>query len=133
MSDGPMIALTLGVSTGLLMVAIGIGKIIEYYKGHRRISFKRFRSLYSVAPDKWDLEDTTVVYHHDPDAPWFRFCFSPLDLLRYRHFSRQIEKQKEMERENAKLETLIKSWQEDINTYKDALFVKGFEEEGRSP
>ena len=134
MSDGQVVALGFVISFALVSAAALIAKCINYAHESRRIPFKRFLSLRSVAPSKWDLDDATVTYRQGPDASWYdspHFRFSLFDLVRYRLWLRRMRKEEAMEKENAELEEIIKSWQADIDAYKTALFVKGIEEEVR--
>lgn len=134
MSDGQVVAISFVILFALVSAAALIAKYISYAQDYRRIPFKRFLSLRSVAPSKWCLDDTTVTYYPRATDSWYEcphFRFSLFDLVRYRLWLRRMRKEEAMEKENAELEEIIKSWQADIDAYKTALFVKGIEEEVR--
>lgn len=89
-----------------------------------RISFERFQAMYAISPDKWDLGDHNVSYllSDDDDLPYSYykdFAFSIRDRMRYRGFLREIKKKKKMAADTKEMERIIRSWQDDIEKYKE--------------
>lgn len=89
------------------------------------ISFKQFKSLYSIAPDKWDLKDTYVIYKiYKPGVveyySYVKDCIFNhfFDYIQYLTF---LDKHKKKQKENIRDENLaevLKAWQNDINEYR---------------
>lgn len=88
-----------------------------------RISFERFQAMYAISPDKWDLRDHNVSYRLSdyglPYSYYKDFAFSLRDRMRYRGFLREIKKKKKMAAETKEMERIIRSWQDDIEKYKE--------------
>lgn len=88
-----------------------------------RISFERFQAMYAISPDKWDLGDHNVSYllsdYGSPYSYYKDFAFSLRDRMRYRGFLREIKKKKKMAAETEEMERIIRSWQDDIEKYKE--------------
>ena len=88
-----------------------------------RISFERFQAMYAISPDKWDLGDHNVSYllsdYGFPYSYYKDFAFSLRDRMRYRGFLREIKKKKKMAAETKEMERIIRSWQDDIEKYKE--------------
>lgn len=89
------------------------------------ISFKQFKSLYSIAPKKWDLKDTYVVYKIY--KPGFVEYYSYTKDCIFKHFFDYIQyltfldKHKKKQKGNIQNESLaeaLKAWQNDINEYR---------------
>lgn len=88
------------------------------------ISFKQFKTLYPIAPDKWRLENDYVTYQiYKPGItyhPIAKTCFFKhlIDYIQYIIFLRQHRKErKESIRNNSLAETLV-AWQKDIDEYR---------------
>lgn len=88
------------------------------------ISFKQFKSLYPMAPDKWHLEDNYIVYQfYKPGIKYYpttKTCFLKhfIDYIQYIIFLKQYrKKRKKSIRNNSLTETLV-AWQKDINEYR---------------
>lgn len=88
------------------------------------ISFKQFKILYPIAPDKWRLENDYVTYQiYKPGItyhPIAKTCFFKhfIDYIQYIIFLRQHRKErKESIRNNSLAETLV-AWQKDIDEYR---------------
>ena len=122
---------------------------VEVYRAYRKwksrqqmertvkeIPFKRFVSLYQIAPDKWDLKENIVTYVRRelkswptlPDVPSserivfeekreYRFCFSVVDQWRYSMFLKRQKEEKEREAYVNETKQLVAYWQEDIDRY----------------
>lgn len=88
------------------------------------ISFKQFKSLYPIAPDKWDLKDCYATYKiYKPGVEYYcntKDCIFKhfFDYIQYLIFLKQHRKErKESIRNNSLAETLA-AWQNDINEYR---------------
>lgn len=87
------------------------------------ISFKQFKSLYPIAPDKWELEDAHVIYKinkSESNHISTKTCFFKhfTDYIQYMIFLKQHKKEyKENIRNNSLAEILV-AWQKDINEYR---------------
>lgn len=115
---------------GITMVVLLVILIITYikyrnYKGKNQVlSFKAFRSLYNINPNKWKIEEEYATYKYKDDYYGWpdeeRICMKTfIDQLRYVHFVRRHKKQKEREEYNRETEKLVKMWQNDIDAYKE--------------
>ncbi len=88
------------------------------------ISFKQFKSLYPIAPDKWRLENDYITYQiYKPGItyhPIVKTCFFKhfTGYIQYIIFLKQHRKErKETIRNNSLAETLV-AWQKDIDEYR---------------
>lgn len=89
------------------------------------ISFRQFKSLYLIAPEKWDLKDTYVVYKIYKPGVVEYFSYTKdcifkhfFDYIQYLTF---LDKHKKKQKENTRDESLaevLKAWQNDINEYR---------------
>lgn len=72
---------------------------IESEEDTYKLSFKQFYSFYTIAPNKWRLQDNYVNLPIDGQifSEKYEFC-SFFDCLRYRRFKRKVEKNKEQQR-----------------------------------
>lgn len=95
-----------------------------------RISFERFQAMYAISPDKWNLGDHNVSYllsgyesGYELPYSYYKyykdFAFSLRDRMRYRGFLREIKKKKKVAAETKEMERIIRSWQDDIEKYKE--------------
>lgn len=88
------------------------------------ISFKQFKSLYQIAPDKWRLEDTYVVYRIDkPGIKYHKItenCFFKhfIDYIQYKIFLNKYKKEREEHIRNNNLVVTLVAWQRDIDEYR---------------
>jgi len=108
---------------GFVMFIIKYCFYIDSKKGEQTISFKAFKSLYSISPSKWNTnEEGYLEYlYYDSYTSQGRkriYMESFLDQLRYDHFARCLKKQKENDKYNKETEMLLKMWQEDIDRYR---------------
>lgn len=84
-----------------------------------KLKFKQFLSLYSVAPEKWTLNMSTVRYRHDP-ADTFEYTdyyFSVLDTIRYDIFVETMNRNNTNAQNRKDLEKAIQCWNRDIREY----------------
>lgn len=125
----------LGVSAALIIIGALIHLACLLDDWHRTkawadkyavfISFKQFKSLYSIAPDKWDLRDDYAIYKiYKPGVveyySYAKDCIFKhfFDYIQYLTF---LDKHKKKQKENIRDESLaevLKAWQNDINEYR---------------
>lgn len=89
------------------------------------ISFKQFKSLYPIAPDKWDLKDCYAIYKIYKPGVVEYYCYTKdcifkhfFDYIQYLAF---LDRHKKKQKENIRDESLaevLKAWQNDINEYR---------------
>lgn len=88
------------------------------------ISFKQFKSLYLIAPDKWHLEDNYITYQiYKPGIkyhPIIKICFFKhfIDYIQYIIFLKQYRKERKENIQNSSLVEILAAWQKDINGYR---------------
>ena len=84
-----------------------------YYNGkygsgcNARISFELFKKMYERFPDKWYLYDEYVEFYYETESTShfvsptksFRGYFSPIDLIKYTLYKRDVDIHKRKERE----------------------------------
>jgi len=90
-------------------------------KSNLYISFDRFYTLYSIAPDKWRLyrvprgvEYYDKILYHDE----ILYMESLIDRIRFYMFYKHKEDLKIKEWTDKRVKDLIKSWQNDIDNFK---------------
>jgi len=106
-------------------------------KGEQTISFKAFKSLYSISPSKWIVEEKKYavylsqekekVYGYDglQYCEYMRnikekiYMKTFIDQLLYSHFVRSKKKQEAKKEYNRETERLVKMWQDDIDAYRE--------------
>ena len=98
--------------------------MISYYseiKGEQTITFKQFRSLYPVAPDKWEIIDSMYypyLRYYDK-VGGYKYCVIYMekysDLIRLKLLIRAENKRKNNIEYTKLRYKLIKQWQIDIN------------------
>lgn len=88
------------------------------------ISFKQFKSLYPIAPDKWDLKDCYAIYKiYKPGVEYY--CYAKdcifkhfFDYIQYLVFLNKREKKQKEKIRDESLAEVLKAWQNDINEYR---------------
>lgn len=126
--------------TMVVLLVILILKYIDYreFKGKNQVlSFKAFKSLYSISPSKWIAnEEKYAVYLSQEEEEvcgldglrYYRYMRNIeekiymktfIDQLRYSHFVRSKKKQEAKKKYNRETEKLVKMWQNDIDAYKE--------------
>ncbi len=88
-----------------------------------KISFRKFKSLYAIAPDKWNLYRMSVSYSvYTENGHFDNFVmlhFSILETIPYELFRRRLEHEQEQQNANRTLEEAINCWQKDIDVYRE--------------
>ena len=77
------------------------------------ITFNNFKEFYQIAPDKWRFKLDRVSYKYEPIE--FKSYF---DIIKYRRFKKQVEKNDEKSQQIENETLFIKSLQKDIDDYK---------------
>lgn len=110
----------------LLLSVLFVGAIaFQLDHGNRKdgctakLKFKQFLSLYSVAPEKWTLNMSTVRYRQDPTETfeYTDYYFSVLDTIRYDIFVETMNKNNTDAQNRKDLEKAIQCWNRDIREY----------------
>ena len=72
---------------------------IELNEDTYKLSFKQFYSFYTIAPNKWSLQDNYVNLPIDGQFFAEKYEFrSFFDCLRYKRFKRKVKKNKEQQK-----------------------------------
>lgn len=97
-------------------------------KGEQTITYNQFVKLYSIAPDKYYIEDGYVRYN----------CINIymktyFDAIRLKIMRRNRDKKRLDTRLNEERAKLLKLWQEDVNAYHDGYLndIKVYLKEGK--
>lgn len=111
--------------------------LVRYFVGradcHGKISYRQFRSLYAIAPEKWQIDDGLYVGYRlrEPtglelswEIPRRFFYFSLIDAVRFDLWRLRENSEKEKREKNEKLAEVIECWQHDIDEYRKALEVR---------
>lgn len=116
---------------------LGVVYLVRYFMGradcHGKISYRQFRSLYAIAPEKWQLDAGLCVGYRlrEPtdlemswEVPRRFFYFSLIDAVRFDLWRLRVNSEKEKREKNEKLAEVIECWQHDIDEYRKALEVR---------
>lgn len=111
--------------------------LVRYFMGRSdcrgKISYRQFRSLYAIAPEKWQIDDGLFVGYRlrEPtdlellwEVPRRFFYFSLIDAVRFDLWRLRVNSEKEKREKNEKLAEVIECWQHDIDEYRKALEVR---------
>ena len=82
-----------------------------------QIKFKHFRSIYAIAPKKWNISRYSLKYQSDDTR--CAIYFNLIDTYRYMRFQKQFERGKALRKQSDAEEKLLRSFQKDIESYKD--------------
>lgn len=92
--------------------------------GKQKITFRAFRSLYAVAPDRWRLwvygsVDWNPIYSrrggYFPDTIYMKTFIDHLRYLLFAHKALRIKRKQNLTQE---FEKIAASWQTDIDSYR---------------
>lgn len=92
----------------------------EKRKETNRIKFKTFLLMYEMSPSSWDIScNWQCIYqpqgrYHDDR---FKFSFNFIDFLRYCHFIKNTEKQKQCREKNKEVARYLEYFKRDIANY----------------
>lgn len=115
------------IIVGAFIFAVALVYTIVYFcegfPSGLKISFRKFKSLYAIAPDKWGLQLMSVSYAtYTEDGHYsglVMFHFSILETIPYELFRRRLEHEQEQQNANRVLEEAINCWQKDIDVYRE--------------
>lgn len=125
--------LYLGVGAAMTFASfvLVVAYLVRYFKGradcHGKISYRQFRSLYAIAPEKWEVNDGLYVGYRlrDPtvlelswEVPRRFFYFGLIDAVRFDLWRLRENSEKEKREKNKKLAEVIECWQHDIDEYR---------------
>ena len=115
-----MILFTLSIILGFITFILSLITGVDYAtwiqgktKTAPTITFNNFKELYQIAPDKWHFKLDRVSYKYEPIE--FKSYF---DLIKYRRFKKQVEKDDEKSQKIENETLFIKNLQKDIDDYK---------------
>ena len=115
-----MILFALSIILGIIIFIVSLITGVDYavwiqnkIKTVPTITFNNFKELYQIAPDKWRFKLDRVNYKYEPIE--FKSYF---DLIKYRRFKKQVEKDDEKSQKIENETLFIKSLQKDIDDYK---------------
>ena len=130
-------AITSAVAIGFIKYIVSYSAYRKNRKGKQTISFKAFKSLYSISPSKWIVKEEKYavylsqekekVYGYDglQYCEYMRnikeniYMKTFIDQLLYSHFVRSKKKQEAKKEYNRETERLVKMWQDDIDAYRE--------------
>lgn len=111
-----VIGVVLGFITFILSLITGVD-YVTWIQGKTKtaptITFNNFKELYQITPDKWYFKLDRVSYNHEPIE--FKSYF---DIIKYRRFKKQVEKNDEKSQQIENETFFIKNLQKDIDDYK---------------
>ena len=111
-----VIGVVLGFITFILSLITGVD-YATWIQGKTKtaptITFNNFKELYQIASDKWRFKLDRVSYNYEPIE--FKSYF---DLIKYRRFKKQVEKDDEKSQKIENETLFIKNLQKDIDDYK---------------
>lgn len=91
-----------------------------------KIKFESFKAFYAMNPEQWSLWDGYVEYtKYTYNGPFYdnyisgRLGFNQIDALKYQHWHKKLDKQKEQENTNNQFKEILNALQDDINMYKE--------------
>lgn len=98
------------ISFAISLLIIAISETVDFKMP--KIKFKLFSNLYTISSDKWKLNKNTVKYKKYVSE--FRisyeeieFRFSIIDLIRYKHWLKQKDKQDKSDQLNKIIDDII--------------------------
>lgn len=130
-------AITSAVAIGFIKYIVSYSTYRKNRKGKQTISFKAFKSLYSISPFKWIVnEEKYAVYLSQEEEEvrgfdglrYYRYMRNTeekiymktfIDQLLYSHFVLSKKKQEAKKKYNRETERLVKMWQDDIDAYRE--------------
>lgn len=91
---------------------------VDWEKDTPRISFKLFKEMYQLNPEKWSMYENYLYVNYDDNNTSHRVDFNSfIDWLRYGRFRKKIRENKNKQtRYNAEVE-LVKELQKEIDKY----------------
>lgn len=137
MSIGQVFVICMGGSAAIFSVVLCTIFLVRYLDGKvdcdGKISFRQFRSLYSIAPEKWTIDDGLYVSYRlrEPtefecswEVPRRHFYFSLFDAVLFDLWRRRKNSEEEQQEKNKKLAEVVECWQHDIDEYRIKWEVK---------
>lgn len=118
--NGLFFIISIPVITAIIVLIVFMICYYSDIKGEQTITFKQFQSLYPVAPDKWEIADSTTPFLRYYDkVGGYKYCIIYMkkysDLIRLKLLLRAENKRKDNIEYTKIRRELIKHWQLDIN------------------
>lgn len=112
----------------IMLIIKGVGFYDSYYSPNNKMRFKSFLSFYNIAPNKWKLEPTYVIYKqyekhlgYEVHINSFEFGFRRLDLIKYLLWTKLIELDKERDIKQEKKKSDFENYQKAVECIKQDL------------
>lgn len=129
------LGIIIAVAILFIVILIYIFNAYCYYndkEGYQTISYDEFIKLMAVAPEKWEISNWTGRVYYNNTIIYMKTYF---DELRLAHAKKKSDKLILRSAMNKKRAELIKSWQSDIDNYRNEYMdsVKTYLNEGKIP
>lgn len=82
-----------------------------------QIKFKHFLTVYAISPNKWSVNQHSLKYYSDDGG--YAIYFNLVDTYRYMRFQKQFKHENALRNQSDAEEKLLRSFQKDIESYKD--------------
>lgn len=103
----------------IIVVLVVLGKSDKSVEENPTITFKQFKNLYAVAPDKWTLNDEFVRYKTISYlGAWIDFK-TAADLRKYKKWKQKLDSEQLLKKNNKLYGELITAWTKDIEDYRE--------------
>ena len=108
----------IGIIIVTYFIVIYLNWKLDRRKDTPRISFKLFKEMYQLNPEKWSMYENYLYVNYDDNNTSHRVDFNNfIDLLRYRRFRKKAKENKNKQaRYNAEVE-LVNELQKEIDKY----------------
>lgn len=98
------------VVCGYVLIFKAFLDIPDRNKNYVAISFKQFKALYAIAPEKWEWFGDNIYYESE-----YIMMKHAIDWILFRNFTKNLRLAEDNERLQNYKAKLLKRWQEDIN------------------
>ena len=118
-----MITTFLGIGAAGVVIFIIVDAIPSRHS--QKIKFNDFINLYVINPDRWELFKRYVDFVKPVDGYYTRwketimFQFSIIDYYRYQYWRRNLEKQKQKQKECKQLQEVISILKSDLAKFEE--------------
>lgn len=112
--------LTCGAIAATIVILVDYFDVyVQFPKEYPKIKFNSFLTFYNLNQKRWTLNEHTVdcninqgkkYTHYDNKT----FCFSYIDMKRYQHWCKNIEKYKQSQRYDKQIALMLAAVKEDI-------------------
>lgn len=95
-------------------------------RGEQQISFRAFKSLYEIAPERWVVSEYGFIYTNPRYYPRSGFVGTDIYMttfcghLRYLYYACKERRRRINKGVNKERERLVANWQQDIDWYRES-------------